>query len=441
MSFKHTVVSGAAALALMTASAFAALEMDGTGDYLLYPATYVTENGAWSTELKVVNTNSTYAVVARVVVRRGDDSQEIFDFPIYLTPGDVWVGTLQAGVDNAGKLVVHTEDDSAMLWAGSSIIHADEIDGGYEITTTSDAADISDEYVRKTYVEVFGLAAYYGKNIDPTWSEYTPLDKEMFFEYARDVEVGTLQTSQLHLSSLYGITYDVINSDLMGKQTIFAEADSEANRRAMAHNAIALGDMSGTARTEGVIGGDTSISLMSNHATQSVHMMEQAFSKDVVYVMYEGDGVNANPTRVHFTDPVKKYHDELEELDAYYFGSGDLTGHYYEYETMGRDNEENVSSCAPVGDHSDVSGDELNPLDCVPEEVYVEVYTIDFAGTDTDDQYFFPSGGFMTYDLESNTTYNMYPAVVPTTFTAKNIDGMYINNHLDNQYIYGSELY
>ena len=437
MSFKHTVVSGAAALALMTASSYAALEIDGTGDYLLYPATYITADGTWSTDIKVVNTNTTHAVVSRVVIRRGDDSEEIFDFPIYLTPGDVWVGTLQAGVDNAGKLVVKTSDDSAMLWQGNSILHANKVDGGIEITTSRDVvASTSDAFVQKTYVEIFGLAAYDASLIDATWQTNTPLDKETFFEYVRGVNVGSVQTSSSYLQSLRGAyPVDVTNEMLMGKQTIFAQSDSEASRRAMSHNAVALGDMSLTARTTEVIGTDTTIALMTENAIRATAMMEDAFSKSMVYVMYEGDGENANPTRVHFTDPVKKYHDELSELDLYYFGSGDRLGHYYHYVEIGHDNEENVSACQDVTGYTEISNDVFVEENCEPEDVNYEVYTIDFSGQPSETEYFFPSGGFMTYTLESNTTYNPYPAVVPTTFTATNIGGMYLNNHLDNAYL------
>jgi hypothetical protein len=72
MSFKKAIVSSVAAAALAT-SAFAGtgttvVAADQTGDYLLFPAYYANSSG-WKTDLRVVNTNTTRSVVAKVVIR------------------------------------------------------------------------------------------------------------------------------------------------------------------------------------------------------------------------------------------------------------------------------------------------------------------------------------------------------------------------------------
>ena len=108
MSFNKIVISTIAAAAVAT-SVFGAVNvsLNNKGDYLNYPAYYATTNG-WSTNVRVVNTNTTHAVVAKVVVREYATSKELLDFPIYLSPGDVWTADL---VNNGTTVNVVSADD------------------------------------------------------------------------------------------------------------------------------------------------------------------------------------------------------------------------------------------------------------------------------------------------------------------------------------------
>lgn len=87
----------------------------GAGDALLFPVFYV--GNGWETHIRVINTNTTNAVVAKVVFYSGKDSQELRDFNIYLSAGDVWTGTLK--IDADGKARVISTDDSAPLTDGT----------------------------------------------------------------------------------------------------------------------------------------------------------------------------------------------------------------------------------------------------------------------------------------------------------------------------------
>jgi hypothetical protein len=107
---KKTLVSTAVA-ALLATSGFAALNpaesTNGTGQMLIAPAFY--GSGNFSTYLKVVNTNVTESVFVRVVVRDVAHSMEV-DFPILLSPGDVWDATISQNAN--GKTVLTSTDDS-----------------------------------------------------------------------------------------------------------------------------------------------------------------------------------------------------------------------------------------------------------------------------------------------------------------------------------------
>jgi len=100
-----------AALVLGTA-AFASghnnveLATDGTGDFLIAPF-YEAKNDVCS-EVKVFNTNETNSILAKVSIREQVSSQEV-DLPIFLSPGDVWSGTI---CDRYGKVMLTSTDDS-----------------------------------------------------------------------------------------------------------------------------------------------------------------------------------------------------------------------------------------------------------------------------------------------------------------------------------------
>ena len=87
----------------------------GKGDLLLAPM--VMSGGGWSSELKVVNTSTVDSTVAKVVFHSPDNSIELLDFLIYLSPGDVWTGVVKT---ENGVTGVTSSDDSAILAAESN---------------------------------------------------------------------------------------------------------------------------------------------------------------------------------------------------------------------------------------------------------------------------------------------------------------------------------
>ena len=111
--FKYLVV---ALLALFLVVPFAAnaqranVATDGVGDLLLYPFFYA--DTATTTKISVTNTSAKYGVVAKVVLRSSLCSEELRDFIIYLSPNDVWTGTIQV---EGGKVVLKSTDESVVF--------------------------------------------------------------------------------------------------------------------------------------------------------------------------------------------------------------------------------------------------------------------------------------------------------------------------------------
>ena len=82
------------------------LSADQTGDFLIAPL-YVAKGNVCS-EIKVFNTNEKSSILAKVAFREQISSQEV-DLPIFLSPGDVWSGTV---CNENGKVVLRSSDDS-----------------------------------------------------------------------------------------------------------------------------------------------------------------------------------------------------------------------------------------------------------------------------------------------------------------------------------------
>lgn len=116
------IVSSIAASALLATGLFAqnteianaagaatevSIAADKTGQFLIAPAYFAT-NG-YTTKLKVINTDTDSSVLLRAVIRDAVCSQEV-DFPILLSPGDMWEGEIYA---EGGKVYIKSTDDSS----------------------------------------------------------------------------------------------------------------------------------------------------------------------------------------------------------------------------------------------------------------------------------------------------------------------------------------
>ena len=112
------------------------------GDALIFPA-YFVGNG-WQTTLRVINTSSKRAVVAKVVLYAGNDSHEVRDFNIYLSANDEWTGTIKMDSDGNARLI--STDDSSPIPGG-------------KMASATNPMKSEPINVKSGYVEVIGCAA------------------------------------------------------------------------------------------------------------------------------------------------------------------------------------------------------------------------------------------------------------------------------------------
>jgi hypothetical protein len=122
---------------------------NGTGDFLIAPL-YVAKGDICS-NITVFNTNTTSSILAKVTFREKVASQEV-DFPIFLSPGDVWDGKV---CESANGVVLTSYDDSNHP-AIADILK----DGGKNLTEQSKSAGHTNVDFTTGYIEIYPIAQY-----------------------------------------------------------------------------------------------------------------------------------------------------------------------------------------------------------------------------------------------------------------------------------------
>ena len=109
--FKKRVVAALSAALLAGSAAAVELGAGEKGEVLIAPM--IMAAGGWDSELRVINTDTLNSAVVKVVFHAPGRSEEVLDFFIFLSPGDVWRGTAVKNAD--GSIGVRSADDSSLM--------------------------------------------------------------------------------------------------------------------------------------------------------------------------------------------------------------------------------------------------------------------------------------------------------------------------------------
>lgn len=124
----------------------------GTGHQLFTP--YYTANEGMATLVNIVNTDSVNGKAVKVRFRGATNSDDLLDFTLFLSPGDVWAGAVLQGPD--GRAMLTTPDKSC------TIPTADQWVGGVPFITTRLPSYVGTDnqaaLTREGYVEVLNMA-------------------------------------------------------------------------------------------------------------------------------------------------------------------------------------------------------------------------------------------------------------------------------------------
>lgn len=170
---------------------------NGVGDLLIFP--FYMAAPEFSTKISVVNTDRNNSTVAKVVVRAHEESNEVLDFYIYLSPADMWTGYIYFDAAT-GDVVFWSDDDSI-----------EDPLTGFVVPGTGNPFEQrlrpqDDNWMG--YVEVYNVAAYdffrYGTRTAPTpapnWGDLRVLgtDKQDIYNWFWADTVPTPMISDLN---------------------------------------------------------------------------------------------------------------------------------------------------------------------------------------------------------------------------------------------------
>lgn len=130
---------------------------NGKGDLIIFPYFYAYP-GDYSTKIIIINTSNDHSVVAKVIYRSFNWSEELKDHLLFLSPNDVWVGYL---VNVNGTPRLQSNDDSILGRLPSGTAYAEDADFG-NITPVDVALEkttCTDDANTMGYIEVIEAAS------------------------------------------------------------------------------------------------------------------------------------------------------------------------------------------------------------------------------------------------------------------------------------------
>lgn len=121
---------------------------DGKGHILLVPYYNASENN--TTVINLVNSDTSNGKALKVRFRGANNSDDVFDFTLFMSPGDVWSGAV---VHNAGSAALVTADNSCVLPANAGINSGSPVN-----FVTSRLGNAGAKGTLEGYVEVLTMA-------------------------------------------------------------------------------------------------------------------------------------------------------------------------------------------------------------------------------------------------------------------------------------------
>jgi hypothetical protein len=118
----------------------------GVGHLLLVP--YFSAQSANVSAINIVNTDTVHGKVIKVRFRGASNSDDVYDFQVFLSPGDMWTAGISQGADGRAQLA--TTDKSCTLPAN--------VNGSFIIGRTATAAPDRNAETREGYIEVLTMA-------------------------------------------------------------------------------------------------------------------------------------------------------------------------------------------------------------------------------------------------------------------------------------------
>ena len=310
---------------MLSTSAWSASNIDhvsqapnGKGDVLIFPL-YMVLDGSFQSKIQVVNTKTDASAVAKVIVRSPVNSFELRDFLIFLSPTDMWEGTLKM---NDGKVTIYSEDDSTLTSSAPTFASASD---PFEYDLEEKVCD-TNVY---GYVEVF-LGHVFSNNIETEDGTVNltnaPVNKTDIY----DAYVGTGSIDNPNPAGL--VPYEIQDADYRNILAGNVQIGTTTAAWTSALNAVALKDYKRT--NDLTVADNTGFNEPGNN---SITEVEAALSKNSIGMPYYNDADNGKFSLHFFHFPTKLVTDvdeqcEPEGWDGTYQGFDKVDVSYHGYD-------------------------------------------------------------------------------------------------------------
>ena len=135
----------------------------GLGQALIYP--YYSVRGGTQTTINVFNTSTTHAVAVKVRFREHQNSRDVLDFNLVLSPNDKWFANLNASA--AGGVVLSTTDKSCTV--PENINGQEFLNDAYTFSAFQDSGSQDLARLQEGYAEIIPMA-WSSVTTDPTFA-------------------------------------------------------------------------------------------------------------------------------------------------------------------------------------------------------------------------------------------------------------------------------
>ncbi len=128
-----------------------ALSPGGVGHMLLVP--YYSAQGGNVSMIDITNTDTANGKAVKVRFRGASNSDDVFDFQVFLSPGDVWTASVSQGAD--GRAQLNTSDNSCTKPNKATLNATPFVTGRLDSTLSVTALA---NQTREGYIEIFNMA-------------------------------------------------------------------------------------------------------------------------------------------------------------------------------------------------------------------------------------------------------------------------------------------
>jgi len=149
--------SASAGVSIVTPTSTATLlapSTSGVGNILVVPY-FSTQNGN-STLLSIVNSDTVNGKAVKVRFRGAANSDDVYDFQVFLSPSDVW--TANVSQNSAGLSMLTTADTSCTLPSASTLNSTPFVTNRLPAVSSTFTAAQQASWTREGYVEIFNMA-------------------------------------------------------------------------------------------------------------------------------------------------------------------------------------------------------------------------------------------------------------------------------------------